>query len=169
MNPPPPGPATNGMVTPSVLAVATAASMALPPRFSASMPAWLASWSMDATAPPVPTATGSLARPAETWPAEARAPDGRATRSAARANPADSAGKRRMSTSAVVVADEKDAVRMLDTGPLKHLRPGAVAQATSPMWPGRRTPLQGDGPGLPLTPGWSAEASPAPAPRGDSD
>src|SRR5579875_3037590 len=57
MKPPPPGPATNGMVTPSALAVATAASMALPPRFSTAMPASLAFRSMDATAPPVPTAT----------------------------------------------------------------------------------------------------------------
>src|SRR3984957_20967946 len=96
-------------------AVATAASIALPPRFSASMPAWLASRSMDATAPPVPTATGSFAGPAEAWPAEARAPDGRATRSAARANPAETAGKRRLSTSAVV-ADHKNVVRMLATG-----------------------------------------------------
>ena len=64
MNPPPPGPATNGIVTPSALAVATAASMALPPCFSTVMPAWLASVSMEATAPPVPVATGSLtARP----------------------------------------------------------------------------------------------------------
>src|ERR1700733_8719113 len=129
MNPPPPGPATKGMVTPSVLAVATAASIALPPCFSASMPAWLASRSMDATAPPVPTAAGSFAGAAEVWPAEARAPDERATRSAARANPAETAGKRRMSTSAVVVADEKDVVRMLGTIPLKHLWHGAVAQA----------------------------------------
>src|SRR6266550_2408912 len=42
MKPPPPGPATNGMVTPSALAVATAASTALPPCLSTSMPAWLA-------------------------------------------------------------------------------------------------------------------------------
>ena len=63
MKPPPPGPATNGMVTPSVLAVATAASIALPPCFSTSMPAWLASVSMEATAPPVPTATGSFPPP----------------------------------------------------------------------------------------------------------
>ena len=63
MKPPPPGPATNGMVTPSALAVATAASTALPPCFSTSMPAWLASTSMEATAPPEPTATGSFTAP----------------------------------------------------------------------------------------------------------
>ena len=60
MKPPPPGPATNGIVTPSALAVATAASTALPPCFSTSIPAWLAPRSMDATPPPVPTATGCL-------------------------------------------------------------------------------------------------------------
>jgi hypothetical protein len=53
------------MVTPSVLAVATAASTALPPRFSTSIPAWLALVSMEATAPPVPTATGSFAPAAD--------------------------------------------------------------------------------------------------------
>src|ERR1700760_545495 len=61
MNPPPPGPATNGIVTPSALAVATAASTALPPCLSALIPAWLAPRSMEATPPPVPTATGCLA------------------------------------------------------------------------------------------------------------
>src|SRR6266516_3008627 len=60
MNPPPPGPATNGSVTPSVLATATAASIALPPALSVSMPALLALNSADATAPPVPVATGCL-------------------------------------------------------------------------------------------------------------
>src|SRR6266540_3434035 len=60
MNPPPPGPATNGSVTPSVLATATAASTALPPALSVAMPALLALNSADATAPPVPVATGCL-------------------------------------------------------------------------------------------------------------
>jgi len=60
MNPPPPGPATNGSVTPRVLATATAASMALPPDFRTSMPALLALNSADATAPPLPVATGCL-------------------------------------------------------------------------------------------------------------
>ena len=60
MYPPPPGPATNGWVTPRVLATATAASMALPPFFSTAMPARLASRSVEATAPPVPTATACL-------------------------------------------------------------------------------------------------------------
>ena len=69
MKPPPPGPATNGIVTPSALAVATAASMALPPCWSAVMPAWLAPRSMDATAPPVPTATGSFVPPTPPVPA----------------------------------------------------------------------------------------------------
>src|SRR5665647_387475 len=60
MKPPPPGPATKGSVTPSVLATATAASMALPPDLKVWIPASLALNSADATAPPVPTATGSL-------------------------------------------------------------------------------------------------------------
>ena len=60
MKPPPPGPATNGIVTPSALAVATAASTALPPLRSAAMPALLASKSIEATAPPVPVATAVL-------------------------------------------------------------------------------------------------------------
>src|ERR1700748_3155521 len=79
MKPPPPGPATNGTVTPNALAVATAASTALPPCFSTSMPAWLASTSMDATAPPEPTATGCLTGSGGATPA--------------------ATGKRRMSTS----------------------------------------------------------------------
>jgi GNAT superfamily N-acetyltransferase len=56
MKPPPPGPATNGTVTPSALAVATAASTALPPRRRTSIPARLAPTSIEATAPPVPVA-----------------------------------------------------------------------------------------------------------------
>src|SRR5215467_5450983 len=60
MKPPPPGPATNGSVTPRVLAAATAASMALPPVFRTWMPALLALNSELDTAPPVPVATGSL-------------------------------------------------------------------------------------------------------------
>jgi hypothetical protein len=48
-----------------------------------------------------------------------------------------------MGTSAVVVAAEKDVVRMLGTGPLKHLWPGAVAQAALPtlrwLWLACRT------------------------------
>src|SRR6478609_3052941 len=60
MNPPPPGPATNGSLTPSALAVATAASIALPPSRSTRMPAALASGSADVTAPPEPTAAGCL-------------------------------------------------------------------------------------------------------------
>ena len=100
MNPPPPGPATNGMVTPSVLAVATAASMALPPWARTSMPAWVASVSIEATPPPVPTATGSCTGLPGSWPAAARAPDGRAKRTTARAQTAETTGMRRMSTSA---------------------------------------------------------------------
>src|SRR5580704_18749658 len=60
MKPPPPGPATHGTVTPRALAVATAASTALPPSRSTSMPARLAPTSIDATAPPLPTASGSF-------------------------------------------------------------------------------------------------------------
>src|ERR1700742_5248049 len=68
MKPPPPGPATHGTVTPRALAVATAASTALPPRLRTSMPAWLAPTSMEATAPPLPVATGVTARAAAGWP-----------------------------------------------------------------------------------------------------
>src|SRR6266702_1634414 len=51
-------PATNGSATPSVAATATAASIALPPWRRTSSPAEVASTSSEATAPPVPTATG---------------------------------------------------------------------------------------------------------------
>src|SRR6266581_1116689 len=51
-------PATNGSATPSVAATATAASIALPPWRKTSTPAEVASTSSEATAPPVPTATG---------------------------------------------------------------------------------------------------------------
>src|SRR5437773_12035188 len=51
-------PATNGSATPSVAATATAASIALPPWRKTSSPAEVASTSSEATAPPVPTATG---------------------------------------------------------------------------------------------------------------
>src|ERR1700760_1168111 len=76
MKPPPPGPATHGTVTPRALAVATAASTAFPPRLSTSIPAWLAPTSIDATAPPLPVATGVTAPPDPPWrpcAAEARA------------------------------------------------------------------------------------------------
>lgn len=53
-------PAENGSVTPSAAAVATAASTALPPRRSTSMPIWLASASMLDTAPRWPTCSGTL-------------------------------------------------------------------------------------------------------------
>ena len=96
MKPPPPGPATYGTVTPSALAVATAASTALPPCFSTSMPAWLASASMEGTAPPEPTATGCFTTPAAAWPAAARAPIGTASSTAATADTAETIGKRRM-------------------------------------------------------------------------
>src|SRR5262245_61303296 len=58
MNPPPPIPQLNGSVTPSVAAVATAASTALPPVFRTRIPAAVASALIDATAPPVPVTTG---------------------------------------------------------------------------------------------------------------
>src|SRR3569833_348677 len=51
---------TYGSVTPSVAAVATAASTALPPWRSTSTPALLASRSTLETAPPYPTATASF-------------------------------------------------------------------------------------------------------------
>jgi hypothetical protein len=108
MKPPPPGPATNGMVTPSALAVATAASIALPPCFSTSMPAWLASVSIEATAPPVPTAAGSWAAPAGSWAAPAgswaaparpqEAQEGNVRSTMASADTTEITGKRRMNT-----------------------------------------------------------------------
>lgn len=53
-------PAEYGSVTPRAAAVATAASTALPPSRSTSIPAAVASASTLATAPPYPTATGDL-------------------------------------------------------------------------------------------------------------
>src|SRR5579863_692178 len=102
MNPPPPGPATNGIVTPSVLAVATAASMAFPPWASTSMPACVASVSIEATAPPVPIATGCCT--GLLGPAAALAPDGKARSTTAMAQTAESTGMRRMGTSARLTA-----------------------------------------------------------------
>src|SRR5258708_36210361 len=98
MTPPPPGPATNGIVTPRALAVATAASTALPPSFRTSMPAWLAPGSIDATAPPLPVATGVTADPPEVaWLADLAVPAlaqaGTATRTAATAATAEIVGK----------------------------------------------------------------------------
>ncbi len=81
MKPPPPGPATNGTVTPRALAVATAASTASPPRRSTSTPARLAPTSIDATAPPVPTATGRFGLRAGRRAADA--PAGKAAQAAA--------------------------------------------------------------------------------------
>ena len=54
MKPPPPSPHENGSATPSTPAAVTAASTALPPRFSASIAACVASVSTLAAAPPVP-------------------------------------------------------------------------------------------------------------------
>src|SRR5262245_11784344 len=58
MKPPPPTPHENGSVTPRTAAVVTAASMALPPLFSVSIAACVASVSTDAAAPPVPIDVG---------------------------------------------------------------------------------------------------------------
>src|SRR2546421_11101354 len=60
MKPPPPIPQENGSTTPSTAAAATAASTALPPSFRTRMPAAVASRLTEATAPPLPTATGCL-------------------------------------------------------------------------------------------------------------
>src|SRR5437016_129045 len=95
MKPPPPGPATNGTVTPIAAALATAASIALPPRESTSMPAWLAPRLMDATAPPVPTATGCFLTPAKIRPADAPAGNDRPRSAAARADVTGTAIRRR--------------------------------------------------------------------------
>src|SRR5579875_3201947 len=92
MKPPPPGPATHGTVTPMALAVATAASTALPPRLSTLMPAALAFTSIDATAPPVPTATGVFGYPGPS----PHAPDGKTTQQAAHAATATVANTRRL-------------------------------------------------------------------------
>ena len=58
MKPPPPMPQEYGSVTPSTLAAATAASMALPPERSTSMAAEVARTSTVAAAPPRPVAVG---------------------------------------------------------------------------------------------------------------
>src|SRR5262245_29449472 len=104
MNPPPPGPATNGIVTPSALAVATAASIALPPRFSTSIPAWLASASIEATAPPLPTATGVAEVLAAGWRVTAApAQAGRPSSNVVAAATAETPSKRFIRTSPEVI------------------------------------------------------------------
>src|SRR5256885_6259619 len=65
MKPPPPIPQENGSTTPSTAAAATAASTALPPSLRTRIPAAVASRLTDATAPPLPTATGCLTRLSE--------------------------------------------------------------------------------------------------------
>src|SRR5919112_4442690 len=72
-----------GSVTPRVAAVATAASTALPPRLSTSVPTCEATSSTVATAPPVPRITGTLGSLGTTGPAASVA--GRAVASAGRA------------------------------------------------------------------------------------
>src|ERR1022692_1924477 len=139
MKPPPPGPATNGLVTPSVLAVATAASIALPPCFSTAMPALLASRSMDATAPPVPTATGSFPVPDRARPETALATDGGARSAAASADMTETATKRRMSTSEPVDGANETALSVLLR--TDQVKPGGAAgtgsvRRTSAIWRG---------------------------------
>src|SRR3954466_5284025 len=56
MNPPPPTPHENGSVTPRTPAAATAASTALPPAFSVSIVAFVASGSTGDAPPPHPPA-----------------------------------------------------------------------------------------------------------------
>src|SRR5207302_6054914 len=55
-------PQENGSTTPSTAAAATAASTALPPSLRTRIPAAVASRLTDATAPPLPMATGCLTR-----------------------------------------------------------------------------------------------------------
>ena len=64
MNPPPPMPAENGSVTPSTPAAATVASIAFPPLRSVRIAAAVASRSMVAAAPPLPTAVAVAPLPA---------------------------------------------------------------------------------------------------------
>src|SRR5262245_19389219 len=63
MNPPPPMPQENGSTTPSTPAAVTAASTALPPRFSVRIAAFVASVSTVAAAPSRPTAVGVFSAP----------------------------------------------------------------------------------------------------------
>src|SRR5579863_2099488 len=102
MKPPPPGPATNGMVAPMVLAAATAASMALPPCLSTVMAASLAPRLIDAAAPPVPMATGCLVGATVAAWLVALARDGRSVADAATAAVTQNMAVRRMGTSARV-------------------------------------------------------------------
>src|SRR5262245_53287932 len=85
MKPPPPIPHENGSVTPSTPAAVTAASMALPPFFSVSIAACVASVSTDAAAPPVPIDVGgpdgATAADAATASTHAAAATNAATRS----------------------------------------------------------------------------------------
>src|SRR5919107_2490325 len=81
-------PAEYGSVTPRVAAVATAASTALPPRLSTSVPTCDATSSTVATAPPVPRITGTLGSLGTTGPAAGAAAveaAGRAVEAAGRA------------------------------------------------------------------------------------
>jgi hypothetical protein len=64
MKPPPPIPQEAGLVTPTASAVATAASMALPPRFNISTPAFAAGALSETTISCVPTADRSGDAPA---------------------------------------------------------------------------------------------------------
>src|SRR5712671_3093157 len=64
MKPPPPIPHEAGLVTPTASAVATAASIALPPCFRISTPAAAASALSETTIPCAPTADRSGATPA---------------------------------------------------------------------------------------------------------
>src|SRR6266403_664029 len=65
MKPPPPIPHEAGLVTPTASAVATAASIALPPCFKISTPAAAASALSETTIPCTPTADRSGDAPAE--------------------------------------------------------------------------------------------------------
>src|SRR5690606_489920 len=58
--PPPPMPFIHGSATPTAKAVAIAASIALPPRFSLVRPASTASGALAATTPRLPVATGRV-------------------------------------------------------------------------------------------------------------
>src|SRR5579859_2244001 len=97
MKPPPPGPATNGMVAPMVLAAATAASTASPPCFSTVMAASVAPRLIDVAAPPVPMATGCFVGPPPlAWLDAALASDGRTVTAAAAAAVTQNMAERRM-------------------------------------------------------------------------
>ena len=97
-------PALKGSVTPSAAAVATAASVALPPARSTRSPTRVAYGSTDVTAPPEPYAVARLGGSAGRGPAGAVASDGAET--VPRVTVTDSAAREAVQRAAKVRMDQ---------------------------------------------------------------